>query len=567
MTGTAELGGATLDVTSSRTDAYGVLRVLIQNDGTDAVDGTFSGLSEGDSVSVNGVTYWITYQYNAETGQFGSGNDVALVSSLFQLSAAVADPYVITAAHSETATVLDAAATTDTTAVVINQYQLSHSLSQHDPDWAAGNPSITYSSLDSSVATVDSAGLVTFHEAGTCRILATATEDGYPIETFEIRLTGVISGGVATVSYEPITITSSNVGQYVLVLYNADSTDSTALMNYYKANRPGMANANYLGITGVDDASYASQSQCASLVSQVIAWTQAHPTKPIRYIVGLCGLPSRDDVPSPGFAGGESVSYMIYNELLAGSGMPGYYGGMDRFSVAEYGTPLVAWLDCGSYAATYAYINKEVAAADAGGLEADGITISGSAAGVGGSTWVLDDTCHDGNSFIGCQAWWFDAFASMLAADGVPNADIDHQTNPYGPVIATAANPTAYGSWGVHSGELGSGSTDAWPANGDVTFTGNAGWWIGMSVESYNGIYGGYMGDPTEFFAATAFGGTNYSNTPICFVGSTSEPTLMGIEDVPYFDRWARGWSTIEAAWAGFSTQYFLAVTDICLVS
>jgi hypothetical protein len=52
--------------------------------------------------------------------------------------------------------------------------------------------------------------------------------------------------------------------------------------------------------------------------------------------------------------------------------------------VAEYGALLIAWLDCGSYDATYACINKEIAAADAGGLEGDGITISGTATCIAG---------------------------------------------------------------------------------------------------------------------------------------------------------------------------------------
>jgi len=104
-----------------------------------------------------------------------------------------------------------------------------------------------------------------------------------------------------------------------------------------------------------------------------------------------------------------------------------------------------------------------------------------------------------------------------------------------------------------------------------VTFTGNAGWWIGMSAESFNGIYGGNHGDPTEFFARTAFGsGSNdipdYANTPLCWVGYTSEPVGNGpVEDSDYFERWARGWSTLEAAWAGGINQRFLVVSDVCL--
>ncbi len=102
-----------------------------------------------------------------------------------------------------------------------------------------------------------------------------------------------------------------------------------------------------------------------------------------------------------------------------------------------------------------------------------------------------------------------------------------------------------------------------------------------MSVESYNGMYGDFMGDPVDVFAATAFASsstavtatingvnyTYYANTPICFVGSTSEPDEAGCEGDAYFERWSQGWSTLEAAWAGRRTEYFVAVNDICLVS
>ncbi len=82
--GTVRLDNATLQVTSSRTNNdYGALRVLIRNEGGDPVIGTFNGLPEGAEVDVAGGHYFITYKYNAETGQFGTGNDVALCSSSY----------------------------------------------------------------------------------------------------------------------------------------------------------------------------------------------------------------------------------------------------------------------------------------------------------------------------------------------------------------------------------------------------------------------------------------------------------------------------------------------------
>jgi hypothetical protein len=89
VSGAVSLGNTTLAVTSSRTNTtYGILRVLIQNDGTGPVIGTFNGLPEGSPITVGDETYYITYHYNAETGQFGSGNDVAIYSSYFAVPGA-----------------------------------------------------------------------------------------------------------------------------------------------------------------------------------------------------------------------------------------------------------------------------------------------------------------------------------------------------------------------------------------------------------------------------------------------------------------------------------------------
>ncbi|MGA7698193.1 MAG: hypothetical protein WCB27_01180, partial [Thermoguttaceae bacterium] len=547
----------------------------------------------------------------AKTGEFGTGNDVALVSSpAFGVSSALLSSQTVTLDYASESHYLDA---TLVPRYTCSQFQLSTAVwTQQYPAWA--NATFSFMSEDSTIASVDpSTGLVTFlpqeEEEGsdcpTCRILVTATLAGQSPQTIEIRLTGASiedtycvpdgdSADGSTYAFDP--------SKSVLVLYNYDSADSTALAQYYQANRPGMGNAIYIpisaaaliaagytniGVTseqGLPDTagtSCASDAICNAIASYVIQemqdlnWLgadQSQPVDPIRYIVGLCGLPSRD-------VDGDSVSYMIYQDALNISHGTGYQNGADRFSLAEYGAPLVAWLDCGSYAATNAYIDKEVAAADANGLESDGITISGNAAGVGGNTWVLDDTCYgaDGNGSTyandGDAATFFDSFMPTLTPDLPAGSVVDHNTgatgiggNGYGPCVATAANPTAYGSWGVHSGELHGGSPLNWSNNGQVTFTGNAGWWVGMSVESYNGIYSSGMANPTSVFSANAFGSdNNYANTPICWVGSTHEPWLANNEDVAYFDRWARGWSTLESAWAGRQTPYFVAVTDICL--
>ncbi len=82
VVGDVSLDDASLSLTSTRSHNHGSVLVLIQNDGSDSVTGNFLGLPEGAEVVVNNVTYFITYCYNAETPQFSTGNDVALVDDV-----------------------------------------------------------------------------------------------------------------------------------------------------------------------------------------------------------------------------------------------------------------------------------------------------------------------------------------------------------------------------------------------------------------------------------------------------------------------------------------------------
>lgn len=75
VTGTVSLGNATLNVTTSFSPLSGNSFVIINNDGGDAVTGTFNGLAEGASLVVSGNTFNISY-----VG--GDGNDVVLTASI-----------------------------------------------------------------------------------------------------------------------------------------------------------------------------------------------------------------------------------------------------------------------------------------------------------------------------------------------------------------------------------------------------------------------------------------------------------------------------------------------------
>jgi autotransporter-associated beta strand protein len=71
VTGSVNLGGSTLSLTIGFTPTVGESFTLINNDGTDAVVGTFNGLAEGATFTVSGVKFQITYAG-------GDGNDVVI---------------------------------------------------------------------------------------------------------------------------------------------------------------------------------------------------------------------------------------------------------------------------------------------------------------------------------------------------------------------------------------------------------------------------------------------------------------------------------------------------------
>jgi hypothetical protein len=71
VTGTVNLGGATLSLPSNLGANPGQQLVLVSNDGSDPVVGTFGGLPEGSTITAGGHTFTISYKG-------GDGNDVVL---------------------------------------------------------------------------------------------------------------------------------------------------------------------------------------------------------------------------------------------------------------------------------------------------------------------------------------------------------------------------------------------------------------------------------------------------------------------------------------------------------
>jgi hypothetical protein len=119
-------------------------------------------------------------------------------------------------------------------------------------------------------------------------------------------------------------------------------------------------------------------------------------------------------------------------------------------------------------------------------------------------------------------------------------------------------NLASCNSWVIRS------SLEAGPAS-YVRWAGNSGWWVIETIESYNGqrSYVGIDGLFLRWFSSSAFGGTNYSNTPVGAVTHVDEPGLSGINNpYTYFNLWAIGKSFGIAAWNSRQTPFFQAVGD-----
>jgi hypothetical protein len=100
-------------------------------------------------------------------------------------------------------------------------------------------------------------------------------------------------------------------------------------------------------------------------------------------------------------------------------------------------------------------------------------------------------------------------------------------------------------------------------AVGGVQWSGSSSWYLIETLESYNGqrILG--CGNFIQWYSPDAFGGTNYSNTPVGAVTYVDEPFLPGVNSASeYFGLWASGKNFAICAWNSNGTTNLQAVGD-----
>jgi hypothetical protein len=356
------------------------------------------------------------------------------------------------------------------------------------------------------------------------------------------------AAGSARASWLVTMASSINVTNDLLLIYNTNSLDSSNVCAYYLAHRPMVGGANVLGIGCPTSEITSSSTFSNQILTPYLNWLAANSTKHPQYLILFLGIPSRVD---------DTAEYPSVQYQLA-TALPTF-------------EPYVTSINMNGTNDCIGYINKLVSFGT--NYSPGQLVISASAGGYGNTNYVLDGVRDGGiyppqNNYSGDGDVVAQATNALLA-NGVSssaiiyNDGLDILSNGISynaPQITNAANISAYMSWGQNGG-LG----PDYAINGTVKFQGNSSWYVIETVESDNGqvVQDTDQGNFIKWYSSNAFGGTNYSNTPIGAVSHVEEPGLPGVENSAiYFGLWAGGKNFAICAWNSRNTPYFQAVGD-----
>jgi alpha-tubulin suppressor-like RCC1 family protein len=386
---------------------------------------------------------------------------------------------------------------------------------------------------------------------------------------------------IAAAGHHSLAVIFSRLVQYpvdvtkdLLLIYNTNSMDSFNVCSYYLQHRPMVSAANVMGISfsgifvsiggGTNNGgnntfatitnttvyeSVTSNAFTNQILTPLLTWLNKSPTKRPQYVILFLDVPSQID-----------------DRATVGSNYPFYTDGECPSVSAQLATSLSGWnpfithLNMNGTNDCFAYINK-LASIGTNYALANPI-ISASARRYGNTHYYFDNT---GNLFITTNVSGLNASNAVAQAGALPAAVIYTNVTDNGLAyhLTNGMNVAGYLSESVHS-SLGYN----YATNGYVQWSGNSGWWIIETVESYNGQrYRLDQSKFTQWFAHNAFGGTDYSNTPIGAVSHTTEPGQSCVNDAAiYFGLWQSGKNFGMCAWTSRLTPHFQAVGDPLVV-
>ena len=367
---------------------------------------------------------------------------------------------------------------------------------------------------------------------------------------FNVKL--IAAGGFHSMAaiWSPLVQYPVDVSKDLLLIYNTNSIDSFNVCQYYLTNRPMVSNANVLGIGLTNDSNdlvdyRTNDTFCPAdytniFLPQIQAWLTANPTKRPAYVILFQNIPGR-------------VNGQYWSGINSGLECPSVQYQLHSWCATNW-FPFVTSInmnELGGTNNTIAYINK--LAYFASNSPPGQLMISASA-GYGNTNWYFDDSTIGGTfGNLG-----YEAELGLLALD--PSASIFYSSNN---IIIQGTNVAGYYSPGVHNAAF----SNTYPVNGQLVFSGNSGWYLLDTDESFNGIayLSSGQGNFTEWFSSNAFGGTNYSNTPVGAGSNTDEPGSTSCNPQQFFGYWAAGRNFAFCAWNSPNlggSQYIQAVGD-----
>jgi alpha-tubulin suppressor-like RCC1 family protein len=340
----------------------------------------------------------------------------------------------------------------------------------------------------------------------------------------------------------------------LLLIYNTNSLDSSNVCQYYLAHRPMVGNAMVFGINVTTNDPISPSDFTTNFQPQVQTWLSNNPTLRPQYVVLFQNVPQEVDTLTNGPADdwgqgtdAHSVQYQLHSSTAPGwspfvtaINMNGTSGTIDwNVSTGTNFHSSDGTNDC------VAYIDKLVNMAS--NNPPGTLFISATAAGYDNTNWYFEGT-------------WNLQFAASGAA-GVTNVDPLASVYVDDSLITAETNVAGYltAGWdGGHTNDYAITNV----ANGGVQLSGNSGWYIMTSVDSYCGQRVTFQSSYLTWFASNSFGGTNYSNTPIGATTTVNEPGSPGTNPEIYYGEWAAGKSFAISAWAGMHSVFEQAVGD-----
>ena len=367
----------------------------------------------------------------------------------------------------------------------------------------------------------------------------------------------IAAGGFHSMAaiFSPLVQYPIDVSKDLLLIYNTNSIDSSNVCAYYLANRPMVSNANVLGIGLTNDSNDLTDYRTNDtfnpadytniFLPQIQAWLTANPTKRPAYVILFQNIPGR-------------VNGQYWSGINAGLEFPSVQYQLHSWCATNW-FPFVTSInmnELGGTNNTVAYINK--LATFASSYCPGQLVISSSAGGTsnpyGNTNWYFDDSKIGG--MFGNLG--HEAELGVFAAD--PSASVFYSSNS---IINQGTNVAGYYSPGVHNGSF----SNNYPVIGQLVFSGSSGWYLIDTDESFNGI--AYLstgqGNFIDWFSSNAFGGTDYSNTPVGAGSNTDEPGTTSCNPQQFFGYWAAGRNFAFCSWNSptFSgSLYIQAVGD-----